>query len=214
MFDHTDPLITDILRKLVKNLEIDDDVDEDDDKNSRQGFDARDFVEDLLDAVMEGLANDIVPRGNAVRCIRRVLRELIDRNVVRRLSSQLQQIRRGITALMRISRFLRNQKSTLDDVNILKRCFTRLIELSYCQRCTDKTPPLCFRTCNAVARACYSPYFTALNGQYRELWERVQNIVRALNGTLSDLFDGERALLDKETVVSPCKIQCLKGVSP
>ena len=198
-----------ILNNLIENLEIGDD---DEDDRSRPRFNVRNFVDDLLDAVFEGLANDIdidvspQSRGSrgsrGSRCISRVFRGLIDRSVVGRISSQLEQVRRGLTALMRIGRFLREQRSRLDSVNILEQCVSRLIEVSYCSRCTQKTPPLCFGTCNALARACYSPYFTALNGQYRELWEEVRRIVEILNGTLGMLFDEEGELLDRADVVN------------
>ena len=208
LFNRTDPSIVGILNNLIENLEIEDD---DEEESSRRRFDVGDFVEDLLDAVFDGIADNLRLSGRRVRCIVRVLRELRDPNVVGRLSSLLQRIRRGITALMRISRFLEERRRRLD-FSILDQCVTRFIELSYCQRCTERTPPLCFSTCNAVARACYSPYFTVLNGQYRELWDRAQAIVEILNGTLRNLYDEEGALLDIAAVVSSQVIQCL-GVS-
>ena len=209
MFDHSDPLIRRILRNLIEHFEIDDDDDDDDSDEDVEGdeedsFNVRDFVNKLLEGIFESLGRDfeITPRDNVVSCIARVFRGLIDRNVVGRITSQLQQVRRGLTALTRIGRFLREQRSRLDNVKILEQCVSRLIEVSYCSRCTQQTPPLCFRTCNALARACYSPYFTALNEQYRELWSRVQMIVEILDRTLGMLFDEEGELLDRANVVN------------
>ena len=211
VFNRSDPLIRGILRELIENLEIgggDDeegsgDMDEEEEESDdEEGFNVRGFVDGLLEGVAENLGRDFTGRGDMAQCVARVVRDRLDSDVVGRITSQLQEIRRAITALMRVQRFLRQQRQRLDGVNILERCVTRLIELSYCQRCTEKTPPLCFRTGNALARACYSPYFTVLNEQYRELWERVQRIVTALNGTLSDLFNEEGGLLDRGRVVS------------
>ena len=207
MFDHSDPLIRRILRNLIEHFEIDDDDDngeEVEEGDEEDSFNVRDFVDKLLEGIFESLGRDfeITSRGNVVSCIARVFRDLLDNNVVGRITSQLQQVRRGITALTRIGRFLRNQRARLDGVTILEQCVRRLVQISYCPRCTQQTPPLCFRTCNALARACYSPYFTALNGQYRQLWSRVQRIVRTLNATITELFDEEGVLLDRATVVN------------
>ena len=203
LLNGTDPVVVEILNNLIDNLEIefDDDEEEESSRGRSRRFNVGDFVDDLVDAVFDGIANDLRPSGRGVRCIVRVLRELRDGNVVDRLSSLLQRIRRGVTALKRVSEFLEEQRDKLD-VNILDQCVRRFIELSYCPRCTGKTPPLCFSTCNALARACYSPYFTALNEQYRELWDEVQRIVEILNGTLSNLYDEEDDLLDIAAVVS------------
>ena len=212
VFDRSDPLIIRILRNLIDNLEIGDDDDdeegsgeeeeeEEEDSDDEDDFNVRDFVEDLLGGVAESLGRDFTGRGD-VPCVARVFRRLLNSDVIGRIASQLQQVRRAITALMRVRRFLRVQRNRLDGVNVIEQCVTRLIELSYCQRCTQRTPPLCFRTCNALARACYSPYFTVLNRQYTELWERVQRIVETLNGTLRNLYDEEDDLLDTDVVVS------------
>ena len=213
MFNRSDPLIIRILRNLIDNLEIggdddeegsgeedSDEEEEEEESDDEDDFNVRDFVDDLLEGVAESLGRDFTGRGD-VPCVARVFRRLLNSNVIERITSQLQQVRRAITALMRVRRFLRVQRNRLDGVNVIEQCVTRFIELSYCQRCTQRTPPLCFRTCNALARACYSPYFTVLNEQYRELWERVQRIVRQLNGTLSELFNEEGDLLDTDRMV-------------
>lgn len=130
-----------------------------------------------------------------------MVQSLVDRNIIGRLTSQLQQVRKAITALIRISRFLDRQKDRLKDVTIFKRCISRFIQIAYCDRCTRKTPPMCFRTCNALVRGCYSPYYTVLNAQYRRLWIQVQRIVQRLNATVNNFLLEEGALLDTTNAV-------------
>ena len=164
-------------------------------------FDTDDFIEELLDALINILARVFGRNEETVRCIVRVVRSQVDEEVVRRLSALLQQIRRAITALLRIRRFLAQQSDRLEGARLLERCVRRFIELSYCSRCTQKMPPLCFSTCNALVRGCYAPYYTVLNSQYGELWEEVKRIVKLLNSTVADVARGETQLIDTAAVV-------------
>ena len=192
--DHTNPLIRNILRFLADNFEIED-IDNDD-------FDVRNFIESLLDAVVDSTARNFGQTVSTVQCITRVIRSLVNRNAVGAITSQLQQIRRAITALMEISRFLDQQRDRLQNAQLLEECVATLVNIAFCSRCTRKTPPMCFSTCNALLRGCYSPYYTALNGQYLPLWTEVRRIVELANDTVEDILSGEGALLDTSNVVS------------
>ena len=192
--DHTNPLIRNILRFLADNFEIED-IDNDD-------FDVRNFIESLLDAVVDSTARNFGQTVSTVQCITRVIRSLVNRNAVGAITSQLQQIRRAITALMEISRFLEQQRDRLQNAQLLEECVATLVNIAFCSRCTRKTPPMCFSTCNALLRGCYSPYYTALNGQYLPLWTEVRRIVELANDTVEDILSGEGALLDTSNVVS------------
>ena len=115
---------------------------------------------------------------------------------------QLQEIRRSITTLQRIGTFLQRQLTTLQGQTILQECVTRFIDLAFCSRCIQATPPLCFNTCNNLLRACYSPYYTALNRQYDQLWRIVQMTVEVANSTVMSLVTRESVVLDIDSVVS------------
>ena len=192
--NRTNPLIRNILRFLADNFEIND-IDNDD-------FDVRNFIESLLDAVVDSTARNFGQTVSTVQCITRVIRSLVNRNAVGAITSQLQQIRRAITALMEISRFLEQQRDRLQSAQLLEECVSTFIEIAFCSRCTRKTPPMCFGTCNALLRGCYSPYYTALNRQYLPLWIEVRRIIQLANDTVEDILLGEVDLLDTSKVVS------------
>ena len=189
--------VTRIINNLIDNLEIDEDDE----------FDVADFVEELFDPVIDIIAR-LYGRNNAeVQCIARVIRSFLDEGALGRFNENLQQVRRSITALMRIGRFLEEQDDKFKDVEILSQCVNRFIELSYCDRCTQKTPPLCFSTCNALVRGCYSPYYTVLNEQYMDLWRQVQRIVNLLNETVKGVVTDEVEVLNITDVV--CSINTI-----
>ena len=179
---------------MADNFEIDD-IDIDD-------FDVRNFTESLLDAVVYSTARNFGQTASNVQCITRVVRSLVNWNAVGALTLQLQQLRRAITALMEISRFLEQQRNRLQNAQLLEECVATFVNIAFCSRCTRKTPPMCFGTCNALLRGCYSPYYTALNRQYLPLWTEVRRIVELANDTVEDILSGEGALLDTSNVVS------------
>ena len=186
-----------ILSSLAENLEIGGDGDD---------FDVSDFLEKLHENLVRIAARLLGSNEDTVECIADVLRSQINRDAVRQLRFLLQRIRRGLTALMRIGRFLEAQGNRLQRPRILERCVSRFLELAFCSRCTRKTPPLCFGTCNALVRGCYSPYYTVLNGQYRRLWIEVQRIVGRLNATVEEVCADETELIDIDAAVSAIKI--------
>ena len=181
-----------LLLKLVDNLEIVEDGD----------FDTSGFLEELFNAVFEDFARDYGQNDDdMVDCILSVVQSRLDQGIVGRLGAQLQQVRRAITALLRIGRFLERENNGLRDVRILQECVEQFVNLSFCDRCVQKTPPLCFSTCNALVRGCYSPFYTALNAQYRQLWVEVQRIINILNDTVGGVLSDEIELLDSSAVV-------------
>ena len=184
-------VVTRIINNLIDNLEIDEDDE----------FDVADFVEELFDPVIDIIARLYGRSNRDIRCIARVIRSFLDRGALGRFNAKLQQVRRAITALIRIGRFLERQDNGFKDIEILSQCVNRFIELSYCDRCTQKTPPLCFSTCNALVRGCYSPYYTVLNDQYMDLWRQVQRIVNLLNETVKGVVTDEVEVLNITDVV-------------
>lgn len=171
---------------------------EESDESDDDDFDVGDFFRGLIRAIIRAIARAL---GEDVDCVVDVVESLLDEDVIGQLIRLLRRVRRAITALTRIGRFLERQKDRFEDAVILKRCVSRFIEIAYCKRCTEKTPPMCFRTCNALLRGCYSPYYTVLGAQYRRLWEEVQSIVELANRTVSEFFSRENALMDRSAVV-------------
>ena len=176
--------------ELIDNFEI---PDEDD-------FNVRGFVDSLLDSFSDVLEETY--ESASEDCISGVIRSQLNQNAVNDMVTQLQEIRRSITTLRRIGRFLQRQLGTLQGETILQECVTRFIDLAFCSRCVQATPPLCFNTCNALLRACYSPYYTALNRQYNQLWDVVQRTVQVANSTVQGLLTGESVILDIDSIVS------------
>lgn len=230
LLNRTDPIIQRILRRLIRNFVIRDDEDDEDEEESDEtdedededegtdeeendesdddDFDAGDFIRELIRAIIRSIARAL---GERVECIVDAVESLLDEDVIGQLIRLLRRIRRAITALMRIGRFLERQKDRFEDAEILQSCVSRFIEIAYCKRCTQKTPPMCFRTCNALVRGCYSPYYTVLNAQYQRLWEEVQTIIELANSTVSEFFSRENALMDRSAVVrtlfSACRVR-------
>ena len=182
------------------------DNDPDDDRKKRLiTFNPREFVEALVnalgDAVVRALGN-----GNRAteQCVREVASAVVNGQAVANTAQQIQRIRQAISTLIRIGAFLEAQKTALAQATFLDECVTKFIDLAFCSRCTQKTPPLCFNTCNALLRVCYSPYYTTLNRQYSRLWTIAQQVVTIANTTVRDILAGEEALIDTTTFVSFC----------
>ena len=187
------PILRRILARLIDNLEIDEDDDE---------FDVGDFLETLIESLTRIEARLIGGDDDRVECIAEVLEGLVDRDAVSNMRGLLRQVRRGITALMKTGRFLEGQRNRLGEggARVLERCVARFTEIAFCSRCTRRTPPLCFKTCDALVRGCYSPYYTAFNRRYSRLWDKIQEIVEVLNATVEAV--GEIELINFREVVS------------
>ena len=197
--DRLSSAIVNILQKLAANIVIPD--------NDR--FNLNGYIEELLDAVIKDTAGSFGQTASTAQCITELIKSKIDRKVVENIELTLQEIRRAVTTLKRIGTFLDGQRERLQDVTIPRKCVSRFIDIAFCSRCIRKTPPMCFRTCNALLRGCYSPYYTALNRQYLPLWIKVRRIVELTKTAMRVLFASENALLDIVAVVSMSR-----GVKP
>ena len=185
------PAIRPLLARLIDNFEIDEDDD----------FNEREFLETLIEGLTRIGARLLRNDEDTAECIAGVLQSVVDREAVRNLRDYLRRIRRGITALMQMGRFLEGQRNrVIRGGRIIDRCVERFTEIAFCSRCTRRTPPMCFGTCNALVRGCYSPYYTAFNRRYRKFWDKVQEIVELLNKTVEDV--GETELINFSDAVS------------
>ena len=192
--DHDSPAIVNVLDRLANNLEILTDDNDD--------FDVQGFIVDLLGLVIANAEGNFGQTVSTLRCITNHVDERIRESEIGAIERHFKQIRRSIISLKQIDTFLNEQSDRLEGETILEECVSRFIDIAFCSRCTRKTPPMCFGTCNALLRGCYSPYYTALNRQYQQLWIEVQRIVRFANTTVQALLTDEMNLLDIESVVS------------
>lgn len=128
-------------------------------------------------------------------CIANFIQQRINQTALSLVGRGLGQIRRGVTTTVRILTFLQNYNLTLGNFQPLQRCQERLVELSFCSRCTRRIPPLCSNTCGSLIRACYSPVIDGLRGEFDNLWDVARQVVRATNNTLVQLFSEENPLV-------------------
>ena len=139
---------------------------------------------------LEQLAAGALGGGNMTRetCIINFIRQRVNQTVVDLVVNTLEQIRRGVSSASRIRDFLQNLNRTLANFQPLQQCSERLVELSFCSRCTRNIPPLCSNTCGALVRACYSPFLAGLRGEFDNLWNVTRQVIRVTNNTLMQLF--------------------------
>ena len=156
---------------------------------------------------LEQLAAGALGGGNMTRqaCIINFIRQRVNQTVVDSVLNTLGQIRRGVSSASRIRDFLQNFNQTLANFRPLRQCWERLVQLSFCSRCTRNIPPLCSNTCGALVRACYSPFLAGLRGEFNNLWNVTRQVVRATNNTLMQLFalEGQVFEFDLGSLVCP-----------
>ena len=143
---------------------------------------------------LETLAGRLLGGTNTTRqmCVINVIRQHVNLTAINQVARGLEQIRQGVSAAFRIYNFLQNYNQTVGNFRPLRQCWERLVQLSFCSRCTRNIPPLCSNTCGALVRACYSPFVAGLRGEFNNLWNVTRQVVRATNNTLVQLFNLER----------------------
>lgn len=170
--------------------------------SDENNFNVRRFLNSLLESLNEVLVRQFVSNPSGQQCVRRIINSGINRNAVNEIADQLQEVRRSITTLRRIGSFLERERRRLRNINPLQQCIDVFIDLAFCSRCVQRTPPLCLNTCNALVRGCYSPYYTALNRNYDRLWRVVRDVLSVANSTVNDILTGESAIIDIGSLVS------------
>ena len=175
-------------------------------------FNVRRFLNSLLDSLHEVLVRQFASNSSGQQCVRRIINSRINQNTINDIADQLQEVRRAITTLIRIGSFLERERRRLQNVTPLQQCVNAFIDLAFCSRCIQKTPPLCLNTCNALVRGCYSPYYTALNRNYDRLWRVVRDILSVANSTVQDILTGEGAIVDIGSLVSEAIVIILEKI--
>lgn len=188
----SDPTLREVIQELIENYEMSDE----------DNFNVIRFLNSLLDSLREVLVRQFTSNSPGQQCVRRIINSGINQNAVNEIADQLQEVRRSITTLRRIGSFLERERRRLRNINPLQQCVDAFIDLAFCSRCVQRTPPLCLNTCNALVRGCYSPYYTALNRNYNRLWRVVRDVLSVANSTVNDILTGEGAIIDIGSLVS------------
>ena len=157
----------------------------------------QEFVDSVVDFAVrnEGLSN-------VRHCVKLAFTNQTKQDVIDSIAEQLKDLRRALSALKRVDVFLESQRDRLENATILDGCIEEFISTAFCRRCVERTPPLCLGTCNALLRGCFSPYYTALEGQYAPLWVQVKRIVEIACDTVTNITLTQSKLVDGAALVS------------
>ena len=202
---------TAIVKILVEHFKTDDDSDEEDNEGEEEEGEREkgerkrnDEVSNqmIVESLVRAYSSALQERFNnaSTGCINKAVTDNQNRDATKIIAVQLQKIRGYIATLQRIGYFLRKQEQRLKNATILKACITKYVQLTVCSRCTNDTLPLCLNTCNALLRACYSPYYTALNPHYNRLWQLSRKIITESSRIVEKFFKTEISLININAV--------------
>lgn len=137
------------------------------------------------------------------QCIDDAIKEKTNMDAIWKLSSSLIKLYANIVpAIEMIQSFLTTQENRIENVSVSSGCVNGFIETSFCRQCTQRTPPLCLATCNALVRGCYSPFYTILNGQFSALWNEVRTVINSTVTLVQYALSNAGKLVDTRAVVS------------
>jgi hypothetical protein len=170
--------------------------------NTPSNFSTSEFVRNIIETTTNSIGNLLGGRNMTINgCIVEHLTAAVNDNARSDMARQLKMLRSGITALINFEQFLTNysQNTSFEFPNI---CVYKLVSISFCGRCNSTFPPMCRRTCGALIRGCYSPYYDALPEEFNLLWNVSIQVLQVLNTTLLGLFTEGRRLFNDITMVS------------
>ena len=182
------------IEMITNNLFIDD--------NTRD-LNLNQVINDIVTALGNAAAQHLnVSRDmTAETCVLNAVRNNLNQSDVELIIRALEELRRAYTVLRRSANFLIQYIEGLQ-IRFPRNCVRRFVELNFCARCTQKTPPLCSNMCGALVRGCLSAYYSALSRQFDILWNVSRQVVTVTNNTLQTLFLEERQLLNQDSAVS------------
>lgn len=184
--DQLNSAVSDLIQNFVDNIII----------TQGLAYNISAFVQNITNRLVDLAAESFAPESMTQQmCITSFIQQRINQMAFSLVDRDLEQIRRGVTTAVRILMFLRNYNLTLGNFQPLQRCQQRLVELSFCSRCTRRIPPLCSNTCGALIRACYSSFVDGLRGEFDNLWSVTRQVFRVTNNTLMQLFNEENPLV-------------------
>ena len=182
------------LDTIVDNLVIDD--------NTR-ALNLTQVVNDIITALGSAAGQHLNRQNNMTiqACIVNAIRNNVNQSDVMLVIRTIEELRRAFTVLDRSAKFFHQYIESLP-FQFPRNCVRRFVELNFCARCTQKTPPLCSNMCGALVRGCLSAYYSALSRQFDILWNVSRQVVTVTNNTLQTLFLEERQLIDQTSAVS------------
>ena len=181
------------INQITDNLVIDD---------TTRSLNLTEVFNGIVTALGEA-AGQRLSRGNnnAQVCILNVVRNNLNQTDIQLVIRAIEDVRRAFTVLRRSANFFQQYVDGLQ-FRFPRNCVRRFVELNFCARCTQRTPPLCSNTCGALIRGCLSAYYSALSRQFDILWDVSRQIVTITNNTLRTLFFDERRVIDETAAVS------------
>ena len=189
------------LDTIVDNLVIDD--------NTR-ALNLTQVVNDIITALGSAAGQHLSRQNMTIQaCIVNAIRNNVNQSDVTLVIRAIEELRRSFTVLDRSIKFFYQYIEGLQ-FRFPRNCVRRFVELNFCARCTQKTPPLCSNMCGALVRGCLSAYYSALSRQFDILWNVSHQVVMVTNNTLQMLFLEERQLIDQTSAVSVQYISNIK----
>jgi hypothetical protein len=163
-------------------------------------------LNEVVNGIITSLGEAAVQRfsrnsTNARVCILNAIQNNLNQTDIQLVIRAIEDVRRAFTVLQRSVNFFQQYVNGLQ-FRFPRNCVRRFVELNFCARCTQKTPPLCSNTCGALVRGCLSAYYSALSRQFDILWDVSRQVVMITNDTLRTLFFEERQVIDETNAVS------------
>jgi hypothetical protein len=168
--------------------------------NTSLNFSTFEFVQNLTEAITDFFGN-LLSGGNMTIRNCTIQQLVINESARSVMANQLEILRSGITALINYEQFLTNYSQNTS-FEFPDNCVNELIRISFCGRCNSTFPPLCSRTCGALIRGCYSPYYDALPEEFNLLWNVSIQVIQVLNTNLQGIFTEGRRLFNNIMMVS------------
>ena len=161
------------------------------------------FVQKIIETATNSIGNLLGGRDMSIKdCIVQRLTAKVNDSIRSNMTDHLEILQRGITALVNSEQFLTNYSQN-DSFEFPNNCANELTSISFCGRCSSTFPPLCSKTCGALIRGCYSPYYDALPKEFYLLWNVSIQVLHVLNTNyLQDLFTDGRRLFNNVSMVS------------
>ena len=173
--------------------------------NASVNFSTSEFVQSITNATTNLAVNLLSVRDMTIKnCIKDRL--VVNESASSNMAIHLDMLRSCITALVNSEQFLINYSQN-DSFKFPPKCANELISISFCGRCNSTFPPLCSKTCGALIRACYSPYYDALPKEFNLLWNVSIQVLHILNTTLQDLFTEGTRLFNDVSMVSTMQLR-------
>lgn len=154
---------------------------------------------DIVSRIKEAIRDFPLLTSGSKECLVQELDKHLNSTGIWSLGRSLENLRRSVTGIVRIFEFLRRFATDLDGFladNLPRQCVRRLLEISFCDRCTGSVPPLCRNSCGALVRGCYAGFLTGLLRQFEDLWFVLRQLVQGIYTGFSEIIETITNLFD------------------